>query len=176
MFSLRGLMDKLYIIDEFLTEEEFDKILHDIELYQWKFSMRENDDARVTWIKELVGYEYLTNLMKTKIEILIGKEILSDRLYCNGQAHGQTAYAHRDVADDDYNLWGSCVFFIHKNWKPMYGGHLIFIDGDEVIESIFPKTNRAVVFNSKIEHCGLEPTVFCKEQRMSIAYKFLIKE
>lgn len=169
-------MNNCIIIDNFLSHEEFDMIHADLENYPWLFSMKENDDARISWIKPLDKYEKLKTLLKQKVELLLEREVESDRLYCNGQSHSQTAYPHRDVSVEDYFNWGSLVLYIHKEWKPIYGGHLIFIDNGDVIESIFPKTNRAVLFDGKIEHCALEPTVFCNGQRLSIAYKFLIKD
>ena len=69
-------------------------------------------------------------------------------------------------------LFRSIVYFLHKNWKPEYGGHLVFIDDNgNYIDSIWPETNSAVFFNSNIKHCALEPTIHCKSQRVSVAYK-----
>ena len=126
---------------------------------------------------ELLGSN-VEPLFKNKVEKFLQKNIASDRLYANGQAHGQTAGIHRDMDPSDGDFWYSLVYYAHLNWKPQYGGHLIFVDDDEkeVTNSFFPKFNSAVMFKCKYKHMALEPTVYCKEQRMSVAYKFKVEE
>jgi len=172
------ILNDIFYIDNFLTNAEFESVQTEFEKYNWKFIAKEESNLplRTFWQKQMIDSEFLSALFRQKLESIFNISVEVDRLYGNGQAHGQSAWIHKDV-DDTPGKWGSLVFFSHKNWKPEYGGHLIFVTEDEnnVIQSIFPKTNSAVIFDSSIKHMALEPTVYCKEQRISIAYKFRIK-
>ena len=109
-------------------------------------------------------------LFTKKISKSIKYDIVIDRLYANGQAHGQCGYWHSDVAPGSINCF-SLVFFL-KEWKPEYGGHLLIKDPN--LHSIIPEYNKAVLFDSTYDHLGMEPTIHCKTQRESIACKFRV--
>jgi hypothetical protein len=173
--------------DSFLTPEEA-LILYKLDEYPWEFSGSSNgtaksvgDYSRIFWYKDLSTFKDLEVLLKTKMETYLNKDIKSLNLYSNGQAHGQCGTLHADffqpenITPNDGDHF-SLVIYIHKNWLPIYGGHIIFTDVEQknVIASIFPKSNSAVLFNSTVPHAALEPTVYCKEQRVSIAYKFKV--
>jgi Rps23 Pro-64 3,4-dihydroxylase Tpa1-like proline 4-hydroxylase len=95
------------------------------------------------------------------------------RVYANGQAHGQCGMFHTDVPETSDDSYYSLVYYIHEDWKYEYGGHLL-IKNANGCEFYWPETNSAILFNSKLQHCPLEPTIFCKSQRESIAFKFRI--
>jgi hypothetical protein len=182
---MRGLKMTINIQhwDTFFTEEE-SSLLNKLDDYTWEFtgSSREEMLARTFWCKRLDDYRELHDCLNAKMSAHFNRPIKSLRLYANGQAHGQCGTLHSDfydgmekpvtVSDNYYSL----VIYTHKEWLPIYGGHIIFVDDtkENVIASIFPKTNSAVLFNAALFHAGLEPTVFCKKQRESIAYKFQV--
>lgn len=174
---------QIYEIDCLLTPEELEQTAKEFEKCNWFFKageswMRDTHPVRTFWQKPLDSSEYITTLFKTKIETLLRTEIEISRIYGNGQAHGQTAWVHTDDGRDDGNLYASLVYYLTPDWKPYYGGHLIFVDSvdkpAEVLKSIFPKSNSAVMFNSMMPHMALEPTVYCLNQRESIAVKFKV--
>ena len=173
---------EVYEIDKFLTEEEYDlatSCFYDSN-NNWTFNAgeeyrrREGTPVRTFWYKELSG-TVIEDIFTKKIESILNSKITIQRIYGNGQAHGQSTWVHVDDNDEE-NISGSLVYYIHRNWRPYFGGHLIFVDDDEleVLKSIFPKTNSAVMFNSLMKHMALEPTVYCLEQRESIAVKFKV--
>jgi len=172
-------LDHVYYLENFLSNDEIVLVDKECEQFFWKFYAREENTLplRTFWQKDLIDSVFLNSLFKFKVESILNCQIEVARLYGNGQAHGQSAWIHRDI-DDVPGKWGSLVYYSHKNWKPEYGGHLMFVSDDElnVVNSIFPKTNSAVIFDSTMKHMALEPSVYCKEQRVSIAYKFRIKE
>ncbi len=171
-------MDQIYYWDSLLTAEELSAVVNEIKECRWEFGGRgaAKDDTRDFWYMELDSCTTTETILKSKVESILKRPVEMDRLYANAQAHGQSAWIHSDVVAEEEGEWGSLVYYIHDNWKPQYGGHLIFMTDDEttVTSSIFPKTNSAVMFNSKIKHMALEPTIYCKQQRLSIAYKFKI--
>jgi hypothetical protein len=170
-------------IDSFLSEDEFEFVWKHFETQNWEFKAGErgiNYPVRTFWYKELEHIPEIVSIFKAKIEGIMGVPVVTNRCYANGQAHSQTAFVHTDPAEET-GIWGSCVFYLHRNWLPHFGGHLIFVDNNNphhprVSKSIFPHTNSAVVFDSRQLHCALEPTVYCLEQRISIAYKFKVVE
>lgn len=175
------MLDSIHYWDSFLTEDELSKLFDEMERSKWEFVAGERADLvqeplRTFWYKDLITSEFIENLFRTKVEQYIGKEVESLRLYLNGQSHGQTAWTHSDVSEKRVGEFGSIVCYVHTDWRPVYGGHLIFVDESEtaVTHSVFPKFNSAVLFNSRLKHCALEPTVYCTKQRLSIAYKFKV--
>lgn len=176
------MLETIQKIDNFLSEDEFKTVETEVEKFQWKLTGGEympEHGTRVFWYKDLAESQVIDKMLKDKVEKILDKKISTHRLYANGQSHGQCAWPHQDVTDDAGDGWGSLIFYIHKPWWPHYGGHLIFIDPNngnpEVYESIFPKTNTAVLFDSRRWHLGIDPTVYCLSQRISIAYKFKIE-
>ena len=174
------MINQIYYWDEYLSQHEYNSIENEFEKYNWVFTAGEDDEkypkVRTFWYKELIESTLIENIFKQKVEQLLNVKIETSRLYGNGQSTGQSAWPHVDVSDDIDGDWGSVVYYLHKNWKPIYGGHLIFLNNtwDSVTNSFFPKTNSAVLFDSKLDHCALEPTVYCQDMRISIAYKFKV--
>jgi SM-20-related protein len=109
------------------------------------------------------------------MESFLNKRIETLRIYANGNTCGQSGITHSDVSRDTPGEYYSLVYYMHEDWKPEYGGHLIIMDmNGKILENIFPKSNSAVLFNSKMPHCPLQPTVHCHKMRISIAYKFRV--
>lgn len=177
------MIDQIYQWDKFLTDEEYSAVWEQFEKYNWEHKGGEKQHRpiipiRTFWFKQLLDSTMIESLFKSKIESFLNTKIETSQLYGNGQAHSQSAWVHRDRSDDE-GSYGSLVYYLHKNWKPEFGGHLIFINEDEptkVDVSLFPHSNSAVLFNSKLKHMALEPTVYCEDQRISIAYKFKVIE
>jgi len=172
---------QIYEIDCLLTPEELEETTQEFEKYNWVFKAGESwteKPVRTFWQKPLESSDYIVNLFKYKIETLIQNKIEINRIYGNGQAHGQSAWVHTDDSYDDGETYASLVYYITPNWKPYYGGHLIFVDSVDtpvnVLKSVFPKSNSAVMFNSMMPHMALEPSVYCLGQRESIAVKFKV--
>lgn len=176
---------EIYEIDSFLTETERNKVEEEFDSIDWKFIAGELQvrksgvPVRKFWYKELSEATYIKQIFKSKIQSTLGCEILTARVYGNGQAHGQSAWPHTDYSEVG-GKYGSMVYYLHRNWLPQYGGHLMFLDAvdnpKKVLKSIFPTENSAVMFNADMPHMALEPSVYCLEQRLSIAFKFKVLE
>jgi hypothetical protein len=172
---------KIYEVDSFLTEDELKQTIIEFEQGKWDLHAGELElrnthriPIRTFWYKQLDHGGYIETILKKKIETILKCKIETIRIYGNGQTHSQTAWVHTDDSTNDGNTYGSLVYYLHKNWQPHLGGHLIFVEGNEVVKSIFPKSNSAVIFNSIMNHCALEPTVYCLDMRTSIALKFKV--
>lgn len=155
----------------YLTADERNGIVTECDKYHWSLQgwSQLTEETRFFWMKDLIKSIRSKNLFKYKIEDYLTKEIEIIRIYANGQSHGQCGMFHQDTPGCDCTL----VYYLHENWKPEYGGHLMIKNGGN-IESYWPESNSAILFRSDLWHCPLEPTVFCKTQRESIAVKFRI--
>jgi hypothetical protein len=161
------------IIDNFFNTQELDTLLREVEKNQWKIGAQPKQKTTgilpAFWFKDLYSPEVL-KLFTNKIESGIGRKIVINKLYANGQAHGQCSFWHTDVDEGSINCF-TVIYFL-KEWLPEYGGHLLL--KTEKTISIIPEFNKAVLFDSTIEHMGMDPTMHCKTQRESIACKFKV--
>lgn len=171
-------MSDIFVDEEFLTEEEIFLLDAEFKKYHWELvgsSIPEIKEPTYYWDKNLNDSEYIKELFGSKIQKFLTKKIETIKVYANGNTHGQCGHPHVDVLENADGEYYTLVYYYHKNWKPEYGGHLILMEyGGKIIENVFPKSNSAVLFNSKLPHCPLEPTVHCKSMRISIAYKFRV--
>jgi hypothetical protein len=167
-------LNEIFVWKEYLNQEEIDIVKKENDLGNWVLSGKSDDVySRMFWFKNLMNQKTLIEIFKNKVEYFLQKNIIVNRVYTNGQAHGQCGYFHQDQPDDIEGNFGSLVYYIHENYKPEWGGHLLVKKQDEIV-SILPEFNSAVLFNSKWWHAPLEPTIHCKSQRESIAFKFQI--
>jgi hypothetical protein len=174
---------QIYEVDSFLTEDELEQTEQEFSQSGWELQGGELNlrnthkiPVRTFWYKQLNAGGYIETLLKQKVETILNCKIEPIRIYGNGQTHSQTAWVHTDDSTNDGERYGSLVYYLHKNWYPHLGGHLIFVEGAEVVKSVFPKSNSAVIFNATMNHCALEPTVYCLDMRTSIALKFKVIE
>lgn len=165
------MINNIIVWKNYVTDAERNLLISECDLGKWELSgwSVETPETRLFWYKDLSYSDTIKNIFKYKIETFLGKLIEVSRVYANGQAHGQCGQFHQDTPGCDYSL----VYYLHQDWKPEYGGHLMIKQGDQV-HSYWPESNSAIVFDSNLWHCPLEPTIYCKEQRLSIAFKFRI--
>ena len=168
-------MDKIIAWKNYFTDAERTELLKECKNYNWMLTghSQNNPESRTFWFKSLNKSTFIVNLFTSKIEEYLDKKIQLSRVYANGQAHGQCGEFHKDVEPAQEGEFCSLVYYLHEDWKPEYGGHIMIKNGDQY-ESYWPESNSAILFNSKWDHCPLEPTVYCKKQRESIAFKFRI--
>ena len=160
------------IISNFFNIEELDIFKDAYEQSKWAFngysiSKEDVHNKKMFWKKDL----YLTSavdLFTNKIEKTFNIKITIEQIYVNGQAHGQCGSWHRDALQGSINQF--TLIYFPRPWQPEYGGHLLYKIPDTI--SILPEFNKAVLFESTVEHVGLEPTYHCKTQRESVAVKF----
>jgi hypothetical protein len=154
------------VINNFFNEEDLNLLNKEIQLSNWELSgfSIENSFNPKFWLKDIINTG-AHKLFKSKIENGIKQEITIDRLYVNGQAHSQCGDWHTDVKVNSINCF--TIVYFYKEWKPEYGGFLLI--KETPIVAVIPEFNKAVLFDSTLEHMGMEPTIHCKTQRESIA-------
>jgi len=174
-------VNKIYKIDNFQTEGELFAFDHFCGHYVWELEGYSHTTDKLFWKKDLWGdtwgeCEPIETTFKTKIETLLNIKIQTERLYLNGQAHGQCGSIHSDLLEDsdpecDYM---TAVYYVNKTWSPELGGFTVIVDNLDNMHIVYPKPNSMVIFNSGFAHVGLEPTIHCKDQRVTLAHKFKV--
>jgi hypothetical protein len=175
-------INQIYKVDNFLSETEKSGFKYFCEHYVWTFSGFTYDtNSRKFWNKDLWSSslgkcEPIEQTFRTKIESLFNIKLETERLYLNGQAHGQCGSIHSDIEEDsDPNFnYMTAVYYVNKQWSAELGGFTVIIDNSDYMHIVYPKPNSIVIFNSAFAHVGLEPTVHCKDQRVTLAHKFKV--
>ena len=169
------MFDEIIAWKNFLTPWEKNIITTDFENCKWELTglSQNRPDTRMFWFKDMFECGATKNLLKEKVELHLGRLIEPTRLYANGQAHSQCGQFHTDVPPEQPGTFGSLVYYYNDEWLPEYGGHIMIKEGEKV-HSYWPEANSAILFNSQWWHCPLEPTTFCRTQRVSIAFKFRV--
>jgi hypothetical protein len=174
-------INQIYKIDNFLSQKEIPAFDHFCGHYVWELNAVSYKADKLFWKKDfwesdLGKCEPIERTFKTKIESLFNIKIETERLYLNGQAHGQCGSIHSDLLEDsdpecDYM---TAVYYVNKIWSPELGGFTVIIDKSDNMHIVYPKPNSIVIFNSGFAHVGLEPTIHCKDQRVTLAHKFKV--
>ena len=162
-------MSNVTVINNLFTTDELELLNKDLRKEKWSFNgFTREENGIIFWYKELIHtrikmlfYNKITTSIKFNIDILA--------LYANGQAHGQSGIWHPDYPN---NSNCKTLVYFPNEWLPEYGGHLMIKKSENDIVSILPEFNKAVLFDSHLDHMGLDPSRHCLIQRESIACKF----
>jgi len=175
-------VNQIYKIDNFLGNDEIPAFDHFCDHYIWELRGFSHNTDKMFWKKDfwessLGKCKPIEHTFKTKIESVFNIKIETERLYLNGQAHGQCGSIHSDLIsgyfDPQYNYM-TAVYYVNKTWSPELGGFTVIVDNSDNMHIVYPKPNSIVIFNSGFAHVGLEPTIHCKDQRVTLAHKFKV--
>jgi Rps23 Pro-64 3,4-dihydroxylase Tpa1-like proline 4-hydroxylase len=174
-------INRIYKIENFLNETELAGFNHYCGHYVWELNGYSHTSDKLFWKKELWGSTWgeckqIEETFRIKIESLLNIKIKTERLYLNGQAHGQCGSMHSDLLEDSdpESDYMTAVYYANKTWSPEYGGFTVIVDNSDNMHIVYPKPNSIVIFNSGFAHVGLEPTIHCKDQRVTLAHKFKV--
>ena len=149
--------------DDFLIEYEM------IRDSSWTFNniSCKSENAITFWYKNLIEKPYYSEFLFKRIQKLTNKTFELISVNANGQSYGQCGDFHRDALQDD-----CYTFLIYMNpiWQPNWEGFTIFQENDE-IQSYLPVPNSGVLFKSNMLHYGSDPSIYCKQLRISVAFK-----
>jgi Rps23 Pro-64 3,4-dihydroxylase Tpa1-like proline 4-hydroxylase len=174
-------IDNVYKIPNFLSEGEIKAFDHFCSHYVWELEGFSHTDDKMFWKKDMWESKWgkckdIESTFKIKIESLLGIKVETERLYLNGQAHGQCGSMHTDVIEETItdDKYITAVYYVNKQWSPEYGGFTVIIDRQDNMHVVYPQPNSIVIFDSRFAHVGLEPTMHCKDQRVTLAHKMKI--
>ena len=177
-------INQVYKINNFLTQEErmgFDELCSH---YVWDPIGHSYDKNQKTfWLKDLwlgkFGQCYdIEQAFRNKLEVLLNVRLQTEKMYLNGQSHGQTGSLHSDLDEtsDPNSKYITLVYYVNEEWNPEYGGFTVIVDKNQQLHTVYPEPNSVVIFDSSLPHAGLEPTSKYPGVRVTMAHKFRIVE
>ena len=138
----------------------------------WYYGGHSNDNSGYRfWYMNLANDVVFSKDLMLRICELTETDWRLDRVYANGQTHGQSGGMHQDTMGSD-GSWFTFLYYVGPIWQSDWGGATVFHDRDTgAIQLIYPNPNTAVLFDASIWHQGQEPTRQCQELRVSVAWK-----
>ena len=128
-------MIKVY--DDFFSSNIQQEILHNLGRKSWTFTGGggyegyDTSQSNFWHIDELHQEEYYSKYLYDIICKNLNIEISGfNRIYCNGQTASQSGVPHTDDGDITF------LYYPNPIWKIHWDGHLMFLDGDEIIKSV----------------------------------------
>jgi SM-20-related protein len=92
------------------------------------------------------------------------------RCYANGMPYGSDGDLHTDSSGRQFLTY---VYYPHDAWSPDWGGETVFFTADksDIIEAIYPKPNRLLVFQGNLTHVARGVTRRCPQMRITLMFK-----
>jgi SM-20-related protein len=141
--------------------EETKEVLH------WKSEFDHKDLPEGPFIRS-----FFSHVRSVTEQLFPAKSLNLDRAYCNNSLYGDHQSPHQDSRSGITSL-----YFANSVWETNWMGETIFYnDEGEPVYAVIPKPGRLIVFAGDIVHRGGVPSRECFEPRLSLAFKFVIKE
>ncbi len=140
----------------------------------WNFSGWSNaDDPTRFWNMPLQHDDFFTSYFLNVICSTTGRKFYTERVYANGQTHGQCGSLHTDHIEGREDVSYTFLYYANPEWYSVWGGGTAFwaSRNQHKVEEYIP--NSAVIFKGNTLHAGLEPTRHCYGLRITVAYKLI---
>jgi Rps23 Pro-64 3,4-dihydroxylase Tpa1-like proline 4-hydroxylase len=160
--------------DNVLNDDQYNYVLEKTILGdKWKYiGYSKNQSDYKFWYTELEGDPFFENNFLKIIEKLSNKKFEIQRVYANGQTYGQPGNVHKDVYTEYApELYHTFVYYVNPVWDLSWGGATQVVQPTGEISTIMPIRNTGILFNSTLNHVGSEPTRYCPELRVTVAFK-----
>lgn len=119
-------------------------------------------------LKENVRYAPLNDAWKFLRDTFLPKGLLI-RCYLNGYTYGVDGYFHCDSQRADER---TAIIYMNNEWDPDWAGETVFLDTNgDIVKSVLPKKNRAVIFSANVQHAGRSVSRKCTVLRKALIYK-----
>jgi len=153
-----------------LTLEQQETCTKELETPTWGPTGKSEDGPNSVsfWYKELIDNDFFNSFFLKRIEFLTKKKFVIDRLYANGQSHGQSGSLHTDSENE--KSW-TFLYYANPHWDINWGGSTVFYRNETEYDQALFIPNTGVIFKSNILHAGLEPTKHFNYVRMTVAFK-----
>ena len=144
---------------------------------RWEFGHKSTTESKYPFWSMPLDDEVLTIAILQELKVHFAPDYPTKfriiRVYANGQLYGIDGVKHQDAEClNDFTV----LYYANPIWEPQWGGATVFLaEDDEIVKSVLPKPNRAVIFPATSWHFGQSPTRDCPELRMCIAFKLHAK-
>lgn len=139
---------------------------------KWAFSGASNTLKNRFWFLDLNQDPFFTDHFFEIIKQKTGNNYKLDRVYANGHTYGLSGEMHTDREQEDEGVFDTFLYYPCREWAPEWGGFTIVLNKERQLENLQPPIpNLGILFDSKLLHCGLEPTHNCNQLRVTVAFK-----
>jgi Rps23 Pro-64 3,4-dihydroxylase Tpa1-like proline 4-hydroxylase len=153
------------------TVLDFIRIQKTIENGSWTTHGTSGMDSKVKFLyMNLISDPFFTETLKEQIESMVGRKLVLERVYANGQYPGLDGTFHQDNKSDGTFTFILYVNNIEKEELDEFHGTTEF-KINESIRAFQPDTNSGLFFPSNIWHRGRSPTRFFPSLRITVAWK-----
>jgi 2OG-Fe(II) oxygenase superfamily len=91
------------------------------------------------------------------------------RCYLNAYTYGTDGYFHIDSQRPDEH---TTLLYLNDYWEPDWAGETVFLDAHgDILRSVLPKGNRAIIFPSDVQHAGRGVSRKCTALRKTLIFK-----
>jgi SM-20-related protein len=91
------------------------------------------------------------------------------RCYLNGYTYGTDGYFH---TDSDRPEESTAILYLNERWDPDWAGETVFLGAEgDIVKSVLPKRNRAVIFPGNVWHAGRGVSRKCLILRQNLVFK-----
>jgi hypothetical protein len=167
-------MENIKIIDNFLDEKELNSVLNLINNAKWNYGHSSGwmEKVDVLFFGNYDIDKFIVTLLKKKIELLLNKKFVVNRMYMHMQTYGSDGSYHEDdIGEDKYTF---CIYInnIPENLLDNAGGEfLIKIPNEKIIMGIETLFNRCVIFPSEYTHKGYSYSRYISSPRICLTWK-----
>lgn len=171
-------------IKNFLTYEEYFNLKSVVNDLQWGFYGR-SSSAMAEWHLNHPIYGGNTKALKNFNELHPQLRFVLNKLskdynclihpydiYFNAYRFGNEMDIHTDKCTrPGFNR--TIIIYLTDDWLPQWHGETVFYDDktEDVIKSVLPYPNSAVIFDSRIPHSSVPISKFCVEKRIILVYQ-----
>jgi SM-20-related protein len=182
------MSDGILVVDNFLPPGLYENLRRFIATEPLMYGSRSNSetDTHGHWNKNFTsaGKNNLSDIAYVLEEssqfgsLSLAWKILRDahlpggiliRCYLNGYTYGTDGYFH---TDSERATDRTSIVYVTDDWQPDWAGETVFLDAQgEIVKSVLPKKNRAVIFPSNIRHAARGVSRKCSVLRKALIFK-----
>lgn len=165
------MVNTILEFDNFVDIDVLEGHFNELMEGEWSYfgSAYGKDTDKKLWYRSILEEPFYLSIFE-KIKKVTGKNYVVDRVYANGQLHGQCGNIHKDY-DSEISNAKTLLIYMNYEWKPEWGGHTVIEKSEGEYVSILPKPGKAILFDGTLNHVGLEPTIHCNTMRVTVVYK-----
>lgn len=193
--AMAVMADLIRVRDDVLPDasrKALNNFLHnDVDQAGWKFGWKSKtaDDNFAFWHRHFAGFRKIEEqddaqdcepairefplIHRLWVHLSDGGPLAGHRLircYANGLTYGSDGTVHIDTT---LPRTYTSVYYPHPMWHPDWGGETVFFNADktEIVNCIYPKPNRLVIFDGRIPHVARGLSRLCPALRVTLMFK-----
>ncbi len=182
------MSDDIVVLDDVLPAEAYDNLARFVASEPMEYGSRSNarTDPHGHWTRRFVAagrhnladvsflieetpqFEALNAAWRTLRDARLPDSLLI-RCYLNGYTFGTDGYFHTDSERADER---TAILYMADKWDPDWAGETTFLDArGEIVKSVLPKRNRAVIFPGNVRHAARGVSRKCTILRETLIFK-----